>query len=107
MSAFAITLLIAFVLVETIAIILVWSTRSPWWKYEAGQAIMALLGAQALILILALSTRLFGNDYPGRGILYFVGYMALVIVMAGVGATILRAQASDRRSQKVSTGRKE
>lgn len=107
MSALTITLLIAFVLIETIAIILVWSTRSPWWKYNAGQVIMSLLTAQAVILGLALSTRLFGNDYPGRGILYFAGYMSLVIVMAWLGITILKAQASDRRSLKVSTEGKE
>ena len=92
------TFAIALVAIETATIITVWWGRSPWWKYQAGRSIMALLIAQLGILALALISRVVGYEFPGRDYLYIAMYLVLAVVMGWVGVTILLAQAGDRRA---------
>lgn len=94
------TFMIALVAIETAVIIMVWWGRSPWWKYQAGRSIMALLFAQLFILSLALISRVVGYEFPFRDSLYIATYLVLAVVMGWVGVTILLAQAGDRRSAR-------
>lgn len=95
------TFMIALVAIETAVIIMVWWGRSPWWKYQAGRSIMALLFAQLFILSLALVSRLVGYEFSGRDLLYILTYLVLAITMGWVGVTILMAQAGDRKATRL------
>jgi len=91
-------ILMATLLVVTVVVIIVWAARSPWYKYRAGQSIMALMVAQAVILSLGVISRIFGYDFPHRDAVYSVVYVFLIAIMVWVGVTIVIAQAEDRRS---------
>lgn len=97
MSFHLVTALMIFVILETLITIVVWATRSPWWKYQAGRSLMALLAAQLGILTLAIMSRLFGYDFSHRDLLYSGFYLVLAMAMAWVGATIVKAQNNDRK----------
>lgn len=95
-----VTCLMVLILIETLVTITVWATRSPWWKYSAGQSVMALLIAQIGIVGLAVMSRVFGYEFPNRDLLYSAFYLVLVVAMGWVCITIIRAQNADR--EKVS-----
>lgn len=91
--------LICLVMIETLVIVAVWWSRSAWYRYSAGRAIMALLMAQAAIIALAVMSRVFGYDFPGRDYVYIAVYLALAIIMGWVGVTIVLAQNEDRKGK--------
>lgn len=98
MSFQIVTMLMTFAAFVTMAIMVMWWARSAWWKYQAGRSIMALLAAQVGIIGLAIASRVFGYDYPNRDLHYIIFYAVLVIAMAWLGLTIMKAQAADRRA---------
>lgn len=53
-------------------------TRGQWIRDEAGQFLMLFFGCLGFVLGLVLANRIFG-EYPGRQILVFVLYFALVM----------------------------
>lgn len=93
--------LICLVLIETLVIVVVWWSRSAWYHYSAGRAIMALLMAQSGIIALAVISRIFGYEFPGRDYVYCAVYLLLAIVMGWVGVTIVLAQNEDRKTKKL------
>lgn len=92
-----VTFLMGILILETVFTIGVWAARSPWFKYQAGRSLMALLLGQVGIVSLAIVSRLFGYEFPYREVVYTVFYLILVIAMAWVGITIVRAQNDDRK----------
>lgn len=91
------TIMMMVVLLETVGIIILWWSRSHWWKYGAGRSVMSLLLVQAGILGLALLSRYLGYDFPFRDFIYSGIYLTLAVVMAVVGVTIYKAQQDDRK----------
>lgn len=101
------TFMMLVVFLETLAIILMWWARSAWWKYRAGQSIMALLIGQTGILALGLISRFWNYDFPHRDLVYSGLYFILAIVMAVIGVTIFKAQQADRLKFPVTTSKEE
>lgn len=92
-----VTALMLILILETVFTIGVWAARSPWFKYQAGRSLMALLIAQVGIVALAITSRVFGYEFPHRDLVYTIFYLAVVVAMAWVGITIVRAQNNDRK----------
>lgn len=101
------TIMMLAVLFETVGIIIMWWSRSAWWKYRAGQSIMALLLAQTGILGLGLFSRFWDYDFPHRDLVYSGLYLILAVVMAVIGITIFKAQQADRLKFPVTTSKEE
>ena len=86
-------ILMAIVLVETIIVMFGWNwiTKGAWAGFPAGRVLMALLGVQSAILLLATLSGFF-PAFPGRPYVYLALYSILILVVGWLGYTIIREQ---------------
>lgn len=94
-------ILMAIVLVETVIVMFGWNwiTRGAWTDFPAGRVLMALLGVQSAILLLATLSGFF-PAFPGRPYIYLGLYSILIFVVGWLGYTIIREQRKHRDQQK-------
>lgn len=86
-------ILMAVVLIETMTVMFGWHwiTRGAWTGFPAGRVLMALLGIQSAILLLATLSGFF-PAFPGRPYVYLALYSILILIVGWLGYTIVREQ---------------
>jgi len=86
-------ILMAIVLVETVIVMFGWNwiTKGAWTGFPAGRVLMALLGVQSAILLLATLSGFF-PAFPGRPFIYLGLYSILIFIVGWLGYTIFREQ---------------
>ena len=91
-------ILMSIVLVETIIVMFGWNwiTRGAWTGFPAGRVLMALLGVQSAILLLAAASGFF-PVFPGRPYVYLALYSILIFVVGWLGYTIFREQRKNNK----------
>lgn len=76
---------------------------TTWFATTAGRIAMAVAVAGGIILTLAVLGTAFGQDYPGRTGVRFVGYLALDIGMGAALFTLVRDQKRIKEAQRGET----
>lgn len=84
----------------TTAFALLYATRSRWWVNRVGKVYLAKSLILALVLIQAVVSVWWQDDYPGRQVIRFAIYSAGAIAYVSMLIALRREQRRDRREQR-------
>lgn len=85
------TILMQFLVVESIVVWLIFSFGAPWYKYQAGWTIWGLLGSIAVIFVVFVLRQVFG-EFPFRRELVLITLSLLPLALGLVGISVICAR---------------